>query len=508
MASLAQMARQPQVAAGIDWANPITRGLLFAACPGMPVNLVDGVALANLSSGILLSSGARGRMLAAGAYGYPEPATAAAPEAKLDRAVLTAFVLAQQESPENADLSFFRGNGSSNPGWGVGLHSGSFNGAFAQIGSYAFSPSDPDGSLNLKPRAVTLTGDGANARVYFEGALVGSGAYSAPSYQYSPGSSRQVFLGAMSATSGVQTVRPFVGLFWNRVLSDAEVASISANPWQVFAPPRPRVLAAVASGGALSGAAFGLGAAGGFASLRASVSVAAAGGDTAGGAAGAGVRLSASAVGLDVASGTAGTKAIVTIGALGLAQAAGQAGLSAAVLLAAAGAAQASGNATLGARLQAMASGAAVAGGAAVLTGGAPGALAAVGGDQAGGAAVLVVSVQLGASGGDQAGGAAGITGGAPGQIAAAGGDQAAGSASLKVSVKLTAAGFVQAMGAGALVVSVPLSASGADQAGGSASAQAVNASFPIIPARAGYTVSLTARAFAVRDPSRQFVVR
>ena len=46
----------------------------------------------------------------------------------------------------------------------------------------------------------------------------------------------------------------FLGLAWNRALSDAEIASISANPWQLFAAPRP-IFPAVAVGGGFSAAA-------------------------------------------------------------------------------------------------------------------------------------------------------------------------------------------------------------------------------------------------------------
>lgn len=233
---------------------------------------------------------------------------------------------------------------------------------------------------------------------------------------------------------------------WSRVLSPGEVASISANVWQIYEDEELWIYVPVSSG--TSGiAASGAAQAGGSAAASAQVALAAIGVVTAGGQATAGVSVPLAAAGLAVAGGQAAAVATITVAAAGLAQAAGQAGLAAGVLTAASGAAQAAGNAALAAQLAALASGGAAGGGSATLSGGAPGSIAANGGAQASGSAVLAISFAL----------------------AALGGAEAAGAAPLTATVQISAAGFVQAMGAGSLVVNLPLTAFAAAQAGGSA---------------------------------------
>lgn len=254
---------------------------------------------------------------------------------------------------------------------------------------------------------------------------------------------------------------------WNVQLPDELAGSISANPWQIFAPAK-RVLFAPVSAGSSALAAAGAAQAGGSANLAAQVVLAAVGIAAASGSAGLSVAIPLSAVGFAVSSGTANAVATVTIAAAGFAQAAGSAGLSAALLLQGAGAAQAAGNAALAAQLNALASGAAQAAGSANLSGGAAGALNAAGQAQASGSAVLNVTVTLNATGGSQASGSANLSGGAPGQIAAGGGAQAGGSAQVVATVAISAAGYAQAMASGQLSIQIPLTAFGGAISAGS----------------------------------------
>lgn len=134
--------RQPQGgAAQIDWSNPLTRGLVYAAIPGVPLNLVDRVATSQVSTtAIALSARPQGLVVLGGAYGYPAPASSSDQGAQFDISVLTAFILAIQDVETNVSNSFLRGNGSAGAAWGIGLHGGSNKGPFANLGSYSFSP--------------------------------------------------------------------------------------------------------------------------------------------------------------------------------------------------------------------------------------------------------------------------------------------------------------------------------------------------------------------------------
>lgn len=221
-----------------------------------------------------------------------------------------------------------------------------------------------------------------------------------------------------------------LSLMWNRALSNAEVRSISQNPWQIFTPQGSRLFVPVSAGGSpLTAAASGGAVAGGSASLAAQVALAAVGVTVAGGSAAAAASIPLSATGFAVSSGTANAVATVTISAAGLAQAAGTANLS----------------------------------------GGAAGSISATGQAQASGSALLNITVTLSATGSSQSSGSANLSGGAPGQVSASGGAQAGGSAQIKATVSISAAGYAQAMASGQLSIQIPLSAFGGAISAGSA---------------------------------------
>ena len=248
---------------------------------------------------------------------------------------------------------------------------------------------------------------------------------------------------------------------WNVQLPDELAGSISANPWQIFAPAK-RVLFAPASAGSSALAAAGAAQAGGSANLAAQVALAAVGVAAVSGSAGLTVAVPLSAVGFAVSGGTANAVATVTISAAGLAQAVGSANLS----------------------------------------GGAAGALDAAGQAQASGSAALNVTVTINATGSSYASGSANLSGGAPGQISASGGAQAGGSAQLKASVTISAAGYAQAMASGQLSIQIPLTAFGGAIAAGSANLIQPGASmtpdekFTLTAAARNYTLTAAARNY------------
>lgn len=282
-----------------------------------------------------------------------------------------------------------------------------------------------------------------------------------------------------SANSGPIDV--FGYLLYNRVLSAAEIADLSSNPWRIFLPSVQRVFVPLSAGGENNLAASGGDAAAGQANLAAQVALAAVGVSVANASAAPAVSVPLSATGLAVAAGNAAPVATISISATGLAQAAAQAGLSASVLLAAAGAAQGAGNAQLAALLSALATGAAQVSGTANLSGGSPGDLSAAGQMTANAQAMLSVSVVMTAAGAAQASALANGQAGAPGQLSASGQAYADGWAAQSVLVNLTAAGFVHAMAQGLLSVEVPLAAHGVASATGLAQ---ISATGPLLGVR------------------------
>lgn len=268
--------------------------------------------------------------------------------------------------------------------------------------------------------------------------------------------------------SSSRQVGLLISAVWNRILADAEIRALSANPWLLLKPSQSiALLKALAAGGTLNASAAGADTASGAADLTAQVGLAGVGVSVAGASAQTSVAIPLSAAGFAVADGLAGPQATITLGASGLAVAAAAAGLSSSVLLSAAAAAQAAGNAALATQLNVLAAGAAQAGGSASLAGSAPGSLAATGQGMANGGAVLSVQVRLQAAGAAQANGTAAGQASAPGQLAAFGQGHAGGWSAQSVLINLSAAGFVQAMGQGALSIDVPLGAHGVANAAG-----------------------------------------
>ncbi len=225
---------QPQGPVGIDWGNPLSRGLLGAFLPASPINIVDGVQLNKIGT-FALSPRYTGVAVSGGAYEYPAPVTAASLGAKFDLAVLSALTYTSQTVAENNNQTFFRGNGSSAPHWECGVNGGTFNGPETKIGTYSYGPSTT-GLSTLTPRITVLTADGTTATTYYDGAFVNSAAYTPPTYVYDAANHRALTFGSVNGISSQQNTRPTLGLFWNRALSAAEVKIISANPWQLFAP--------------------------------------------------------------------------------------------------------------------------------------------------------------------------------------------------------------------------------------------------------------------------------
>ena len=77
------------------------------------------------------------------------------------------------------------------------------------------------------PSVIVLRYNGANANLFVSGNLLLTQAAT-----YSVGGN--VGIGDDGNDTGTGSGDVYLSLFWNRALSDAEIASVSANPWQLF----------------------------------------------------------------------------------------------------------------------------------------------------------------------------------------------------------------------------------------------------------------------------------
>lgn len=245
---------QPQQPTGIDWDNPITRGLEFVVC---------GDQIANPAKGSLLTIDRVGLTQVVGLKGKGFKFAGGSTNSGRLRGVVT-------DTPANTfivlvgDVNSFNG-GTGNTGrfistfngsGGHDLYLGGSNGLQFQVfatttnGNYA-----PDDSRSVNwttPRCYGYSFDGVigNAPVIFRDG--------APSvlYTYTAASGTRIAGGTncdVGARPDVNTRQGaftnYLSLRFNRALSTAELATITANPWQVFAPLERRIWAPAAGGG-------------------------------------------------------------------------------------------------------------------------------------------------------------------------------------------------------------------------------------------------------------------
>lgn len=234
----------------------LTEGLIGLWLPHQPINLVDGVQMTPIGN---LTIGARqaGLSVITGGYGYPQPVNAADPAAAFDSPVMTAMLIAQQDAPANSTWGFFRGQGSSHPAWGLGLHGGSYNGALARIGSWSVTLSP--GYSTTVPRVILMRADGSRVWLYVDGRMQETATYTWSTPQYGSDYRRLLF-GSVNGTIGQQNIRPALGAYWARCVSHEYALAVSASreaAWgALFAPQR--ILVPVSGGGAGTGDVTGV----------------------------------------------------------------------------------------------------------------------------------------------------------------------------------------------------------------------------------------------------------
>lgn len=236
-----KQASQPQGSRVIDWSNPITRGLIGAFLPESPINFVDGEQMYQdwLPPTQSVKAQSEGKVLKNGIYTY-QPSSVTFPYGyKFDLTQGAALLVASQSSAQNSNVGIGRASASGSQYWGIGLHGGTFNGAFGVWGTFNFTPSSGAAGLTLQKRTVIINADGSTATLYMDGGVVSSGAYTMPAYD--SGYRNRCFAFGSTATgqtSNTATIEPSLGLVWNRPLTANEVALLTANPWQVFRRPQ------------------------------------------------------------------------------------------------------------------------------------------------------------------------------------------------------------------------------------------------------------------------------
>lgn len=231
--------RQPQQSTGIDWSNPLTKGL-------RDLSLLGGLQRYNaarktfLSSNGTVDSDPRGPKITTDGTAYAVPGGYAV----LPITVIIGFARLGAPTSGNHALWISKDDTTGNGGLYFRYEDAGtlavLKSQTAAVGSGAFTVK-PGGSL------LAATVDSGNFALYGDGGLVASGTHA------------QTFVSDTSVigseSSNAAEDHPN-GIFyfhavWDRALSADEIKRLSANPWQIFRPRKREIyLVAAASGAA------------------------------------------------------------------------------------------------------------------------------------------------------------------------------------------------------------------------------------------------------------------
>lgn len=223
--------RQPQYPVGIDWGNPVTRGLVLAWNAASGVDSITNLPTTG-SSPLKPTSGGIGKTVTGSGADYIQFGKSAAED--LSGGPFSVFVMLNQvgnsavgawsgligaryTTTKTNNWSFFIDNAGR-------LRVDSGGGAMT-LGSVPTT----DG---LVAYAAVL--DGSNGSGYCNGVLTGGGSLALPA----AGNTEPVRLGLIRLDAPTESMmgQYLCAAVFKRVLSIAEIQSLSQNPWQLFKP--------------------------------------------------------------------------------------------------------------------------------------------------------------------------------------------------------------------------------------------------------------------------------
>ena len=224
-------ASQPQYPTGIDWGNPITRGLVWAfngAMPRVPALGITGFTDSGTVSEVI---GINGRAVSS-------TGKRAFSSSQCNSGTFTVFCAFEDSGTRGVARSpFDSDNNATTPQrvWQMYLDASNFPGFIGfSTGGGPFIPTGA--TANSAAGVTTLAGvvELTSVRVYMNGLLAAN--------QTKGSSSMNVPLATnlVGIAGGLQG-NPFGGrvlqaAIFDRVLADPEIAALSSNPWQIFAP--------------------------------------------------------------------------------------------------------------------------------------------------------------------------------------------------------------------------------------------------------------------------------
>jgi len=235
--------RQPQVAVGVDWSNPLTRGLIVASSPGLfgGRNAVDGgrlVVQTATASKVTKFGVALDQQAGANSAYFP----ANIPSGTTTYTLITiagalfldkrfAIALGDEVSGGSAQARLVL-NGVQSGGTLLGkLAFIEYGGGFhVQVETSAATYVDPVDPPN--PHIYGVVRNGADAAIWFDGSKVASNSSASGSSTFA----QRVYVSGSGYSNTVYLDQSVAAFAWLRALTDKEIVSVMGNPWQLFAP--------------------------------------------------------------------------------------------------------------------------------------------------------------------------------------------------------------------------------------------------------------------------------
>lgn len=220
---------QPQVAVGIDWSNPITRGMRLCLVPRLSLRDLASPSVQWIASGgsnptSVVSNHGSGLHVVRDIY--------CDPPFRVDLKEQTQLVLMDWEGADQNDSGIFgTGNAIGACSFGVTRNATQIN-----IVSQASSELVFKTPASLKGGAFLIKGSAVGFAVYDNGKVLQSGITVKPIEGLI--STPRVVISSDMYKDGtyVSYTSNYLYIFWARELSNEEAISITANPYQIFAP--------------------------------------------------------------------------------------------------------------------------------------------------------------------------------------------------------------------------------------------------------------------------------
>lgn len=223
--------RQPQSAIAVDWSNPITKGLVLLAMPGVSQsNLVSKIP-------VVLAGGGNPPIKSTGIHGigaYAADSTSYITTTAVLGAAYTVFAFGEIVTLGTQGAPIDDDDGSTRAFlFRVGVSGGPDFIPF-DTGNSPLVLSGPNFTAAQLAAGVCIAGTvdaSGNAAVWGNGIKTTGSLGAAPRIP----STTIALLNRKVGGTQIPTTRPvYLCCGWNRVLSDSEIISLSANPWQVF----------------------------------------------------------------------------------------------------------------------------------------------------------------------------------------------------------------------------------------------------------------------------------